>query len=133
MNMLCIDEDRLIKFAVINNNQTTLVNRALTKLKEISPSYSNIVVYNSWVDVREQRVPILWNLLTSDGTGVSNMEYEANNSYVKQNEQCVTTADPTVMDNLNVLRMDPRQIVNIAPTEGQIPVSHTKSSKIVKH
>ena len=110
-----------------------MVNRALTKLKEISPSYSNIVVYNSWVDVREQRVPILWNLLTSDGTGVSNMEYEANNSYAKQNEQCVTTADPTVMDNLNVLRMDPRQIVNIAPTEGQIPVSHTKSSKIVKH
>ena len=80
----------------------------------------------------EQSDPILWNLLINGDIYVSNLKYEPDsdeeiegNNYAKQNEQHVTNAYPTVMDNVDGLIIDPSQIVIIAPAEGQISISHT--------
>ena len=93
--------------------------------------YSNVVVGNSWVDVSEKSYPILWNPLTNDDIDEINVKYKTvsddeidGNMYAKQNKQRVTNARPTVMHNLDCPNIDPCQIVNMAPAEGQIPESH---------
>ena len=42
-----------------NHLRLAFVNRALVKLKEINPFYSDVVVDNSWVDLNEQSDPTL--------------------------------------------------------------------------
>ena len=103
------------------------------KLEEINSFCWNIVVDNSWVDVSEQRDSILWNLVTHSDSSESNVKNEADsdgeikgNMYAKKNELFVTNAQPTVMYNLDGLNIDLSQrVVNIAPAEDQISVSHT--------
>ena len=74
---------------------------------------------------------ILWNLLTSDDIDEINVRCETDigeemeSSTAKKNEQCVTNAHATVMHDLAGPNIALSQIVNCAPVEGQIPVSHT--------
>ena len=97
------------------------------------------MVDNSWGDVSGQSDPMLWILLSNGDIDVSNLKYETDSeeeidgNYAKQNEQHVTNAHPTLMDNVDGLIIDLSQIVLISPAEGQISISHTNESDCVKH
>ena len=112
------------------HNRPALVNRTLTKLKEINPFYSDIVVDNSLFDLSEQNVPTLWNFLSSHS-----MEYETDsseeiegNTYAGQNVQCVTNTHTTVKHNVDGPDIDSSQTVNIPSTKSQILLCHTNDS-----
>ena len=89
------------------------------------------MVDNSWGDVSGQSDPTLWILLSNGDIDVSNLKYETDSeeeidgNYAKQNEQHVTNAHPTLMDNVDGLIIDLSQIVLISPAGGQISISHT--------
>ena len=107
-----------------------LVNRALAKLKEINPFYRDVVIDSTWENVSEQNDPVLWNLLTNENITEnseseetdSDEEIEGNN-HEKDKEEHLANTHPTVMHNVDGPNIDPSQVINIAPAEGQIPVS----------
>ena len=109
-----------------------LVNRALSKLQEINPLYRTVVIEDSWADVSEQTDPELWNFLTSNNN-VNNAEDEQTdsdediegNDHAKEKEQRLSNCHPTVMHNIDGPNVDSNEMINIAPGEGQIPVSHS--------
>ena len=59
----------------------------------------------------------VWSTKVLKYGDVSDEEMEAYNA--KQNEQCVTNTYATVMHDLDGSNIDPKEIVNIDPAEGQ--------------
>ena len=109
-----------------------LENRALSKLKEINPLYENIIIEDSWANVSEQTEPELWNLLTNENAGKNDNgemtdsdEDIEGNVFSKEREQRLSNPHPTVMHNVDGPNIDMNEIINVAPGEGQIPVSHS--------
>ena len=110
-----------------------LVNAALQKLAKNNPFYSNTTIDNEWDDFSDQLDPVLWKLLTNKNTDKN--ARESNNSHqidsdddVEGNERELNQSSPpfpTVMYNVDGPNISPSKIVNIAPGEGQIPVSFT--------
>ena len=109
------------------------VNRALEKLTEINPFYKDVTVDSEWKDLSEQSDPELWRLLTDKSTTSSKNDDEMDsddniegNDHLKEKEIKMSSVPyPTVMHNIDGPNISPSEIVNIAPGEGQIPVSFT--------
>ena len=110
------------------------VNRALLKLTEINPFYKDISIDNEWEDLSEQSDPELWKLLTDENTSTENDEVTdsddnnniKDNNHIKEKEIRMSSVPyPTVMHNIDGPNISASEIVNIAPGEGQIPVSFT--------
>ena len=108
------------------------VNRALKKLTEINPFYKDVSIDNEWVDVSEQSDPELWNLLTDENANECNENDDQTdsdedidgNDHVKEKDAKMSAVPyPTVLHNIDGPNISPSEIVNIAPGEGQIPVS----------
>ena len=122
------------RLSVINKQQIrpALVNTALQKSTKINLFYSNITIDNQWEDSSKQSDPVIWKLLTdknasesnnSDQTG-SNDDIEDNDKF-KENLKESSSPFLTVMYNVDGSNISLSGIVNIAPEEGQIPVSFT--------
>ena len=114
-----------------------LVNKALRKLAEINPLYQNVVIDESWENVTKEADPELWDMLTNEDSkkemskSVDKFDYltdsdDENNDNVdfstNKHETCPALF-PTYMHEKNGPSISINQIVNIAPGEGQIPVS----------
>ena len=109
------------------------VNKALRKLKEINPFYSFVSIdENSWVNVSQESDPELWDMLTNDEAKPDNVdltdsdeEIEGNDVTFEKQKQDSTVPHPTVLHNINGTNVEPGEVLNLAPAEGQIPVSFT--------
>ena len=109
------------------------VNRALKKLTEINPFYKDVSIDNEWADVSEQSDPELWNLLTDENATSNENDDQTDsdedidgNDHVKEKQSKMSAVPyPTVLHNIDGPNISPSEIVNIAPGEGQIPVSFT--------
>ena len=121
--------------SVVNKQQIlpTLVNTAIQKLAQINPFYSNITIHNEWEDLSEQSDPVLWKLLTDKNARESNNrdqtdtddDIEGNGKFKERELKECSSHFPTVVYNVDGSNITPNEIVNIAPEEGQIPVSFT--------
>ena len=106
---------------------------ALTKLTEINPFYKDISIDDDWADISEQSDPELWKLLTDkDAKNIKNDDETDSDDDIDGNDndkekELKMSADPypTVMHNIDGPNISASEIVNIAPGEGQIPVSFT--------
>ena len=125
---------RLTDKSVVNKQQIrpTLVKAALQKLAQINPFYSNIIIHNEWEDLSGQPDVVLWKLLTAKNAQESNNRDQADsdddiegNDKFKERELKESSHFPTVVYNVDGPNISPNEIVNIAPGEGQIPVSFT--------
>ena len=121
--------------SVVNKPQIcpVLVNTALQKLTKINLFYSNITIHNEWEDLSEQSDPVLWKLLTDKNAGEPNNrdqtdsddDIEGNDKFKERELNESSSYFPTVMYSVNGPNIPPSEIINIAPGEGQIPVSFT--------
>ena len=115
--------------SAVNKQQIrpAFVNKTLAKSTKINPFYKNIIVDNDWKNVSEQSDPELWKLLTSENDQEFNTDeqtdsddnVEGNNKLKERETKMSPLPFPTVTHNID------GEIVNIAPGEGQIPVSFT--------
>ena len=120
---------------MVNKQQIclALVNTALQKLAQINPFYSNITIHNEWEDLSEQSDLVLWKLLTDKNVQESNNidqmdsddDIEGSDKFKERELKESSSHFPTVMYNVDGPNISPNEIVNIAPGEGQIPVSFT--------
>ena len=136
------DEEYLISLALkhrlsdksaFNKQQIrpAFVNRALAKLIEINPFYKNVIVDNDWKNVSEQSDPEFWKLMTNDNSKEFSIDHQTDsdddiegNNKLKEREMKMSSLPfPTVMHNIDGPNISSSEIVNIAPGEGQIPVS----------
>ncbi len=109
------------------------VNTTLKKLKEINPLYKDVLIDAQWEIVSERSDPELWNLLTdenaislqSDDQTDSDENIEGNNCIKEKQKNMSAVPHPTVMHNIDGPNISASEIINIAPGEGQIPVSFT--------
>ena len=138
------DEEYLISLAlkcwltdksVVNKQQICLasVNSALQNLTKINPLYSNITIDNEQEDLSERSYPVLWRFLidknaresnNSDQTDGDN-DIDGNDKFKERELRESSSPFPTVMYNIDGPNISSSEIVNIAPGEGQIPVSFT--------
>ena len=126
---------RLTDKSVVNKQQIrpALVNTALQKLAQINPFYSNITIHNEWEDLSEQSDLVLWKLLTDKNVQESNNidqmdsddDIEGSDKFKERELKESSSHFPTVMYNVDGPNISPNEIVNVAPEEGQIPVSFT--------
>ena len=136
------DEEYLISLALkrrlcdknaVNKQQIrqAFVNRALAKLIEINPFYKNVIVDNDWKNVSEQSDPEFRKLLNNgngkefniDDQTDSDDDIEGNNKLKEREMKMSFLPFRTVMHNIDGPNISSSEIVNIAPGEGQIPVS----------
>ena len=126
---------RLTDKSVVHKQQIrpAFVNRALQKLTEINPFYKDVIIDNEWEDLSEQSDPELWKLLTNENVREPNNgdqtdsddNIEGNDKLKEREMKKSSLPFPTVMHNIDGPNITPSEIVNIAPGEGQIPVSFT--------
>ena len=126
---------RLSDKSAVNKQQIcpAFVNRALAKLIEVNPFYKNVIVDNDWRNVSEQSDPEFWKLLTNDNAKEFNIDdqtdsdddTEGNNKLKESKMKMSSLPFLMVMHNIDVPNISSSEIVNIAPGEGQIPVSFT--------
>ena len=115
----------------LTNNK--FVNRAFAKFTDISPFYENVIVDNDWKNVSEQSDRELWKLLTNDNGKELNVDdhtdsgndIEGNNNLREREMKMSSLPSPTVMHSIDGPNISSSEIVNVAPGEGQIPVSFT--------
>ena len=91
---------------------------SVQKLTKINPFYINITTDNEWEDSSKQSDPVLWKLLTGKNAS------ESNNSDQTDSDDDIEGNDKFKEKELKE-SSSPSEIVNIAPGEGQIPVSFT--------
>ena len=109
------------------------MNTTLEKLTKISLFCCNITIDNEWEDVSEQSDPLLWKLLTDQNVSESNNsdqtdsddDIEGNDKFKERELKESSSPFPTAMYIVDGSNISPSEIVNIAPGEGQIPVSFT--------
>ena len=126
--------------------QPALVNAALRKLKEVNHFYKNVEISQSWEQVSELTDRELWDMLTKSDDIIDDVYVEDLDSNLdtdldetsneNENEITMQEADdtngttfkdmvifPTVLHEIDGVDISVERIVNIAPAEGQIPVS----------
>ena len=121
--------------SVVNKQQIRpgLVNSALNKSTKINPFYSKITIDNEWENLNEQSDPLLWRLLTDKNARESNNsgqtdsddDIDGNDKFIERKLEESSSPSPTAMYNIDGPNLSASEIVNIAPGEGQIPVSFT--------
>ena len=122
---------RLSDTSVVNkqNIRPAFVNRALQKLVEINPFYKDIRIDRTWENISERSDPELWKLLTDENAKPQNVETDSDdeiegNDHAHEKEKRMSSVPyPTVLHNIDGPNISADEIVNIAPGEGQIPVS----------
>ena len=114
------------------NIRPAKVNKALEKLKEINYFSNNVSVDDSWENLSKESDPELWDLLTNENAKPdkadlidSDEEIEGNDHALEREKRDTTIPYPTVLHNIDGMSVRPGEILNIAPGEGQIPVSFT--------
>ena len=118
-------------FFTKQNIRPALVNRALAKFVEINPHYKNICWNETWENESEQTDPELWNLLTNKNAETNDSDIETDsddeiedNKLNETEKQSPSVSFPTALHNINGPNITPEQVINIAPGEGQTPISH---------
>ena len=115
------------------NIRPAFVNRALAELVEINPHYGNIEIDPSWEIPHKsgETDPELWCLLTNEHATGNEDEVETDsddaieeNIPKEQVKRSPAVNYPTVLYDINGPNVSLEQVVNIAPGEGQIPISH---------
>ena len=103
-----------------------VVNEALDYLIKVNHLYTNVKINNNWDKISELADPELWKLLTDDASDVdmdsdgnSNSDHESDDEQIHKKG----AANPTVMHRTDEPNISLDQIIDIAPGEGQIPVS----------
>ena len=98
-------------------------------LVEINPFYHNVRIDDSWATVSQETDPLLWCTLTNENACFEeNLETNSDeeikgNSAVHEKEFYKSSVPfPTVLQNIDGPDIS---VVNIAPAEGQLPVSFT--------
>ena len=105
----------------------SLVNRALAQL---NPLYQNMQINMSWENVSQESDPRLWNILTDENRkdvegeiDDSDEDIEGNDHAYENEVQDSVLLLLTVLHSIEGPSVFPAQFLNIAPGEGQIPVS----------
>ena len=125
---------RLSDTSTVNKQhiRPAFVNRALAKLVEVNPFYKDVRIADSWEDESEQNDSKLWTLLTDpNAKSQHNEETDSDediaidgNDHVHEKEKQMSSIPyPTVLHNIDGPNISAEDVVNIAPGEGQIPVS----------
>ena len=105
----------------------------LQKLTKINAFYSNITIDNEWENLNVQSDLVLWRLLidknaresyNSDQTD-SDDDIDGNDKFKERELKESSSPFPFAMYNIDGPNISASEIVNIAPGEGQIPVSFT--------
>ena len=113
------------------NIRPALVNKALEKLVEINSFYKDVRIDDTWEDLSEESDPGLWNILTDENAKPQNDEtdsddeIEGNDHAYEKEKRMSSVPFPTALHNVDGPNISADEIVNIAPGEGQIPVSFT--------
>lgn len=113
------------------NIRPAFVNRGLEKYIEVNHLYSDVSSNTTWESESQKNDPELWSLLTDDKATPQNdetdsdEEIEGNDARVEREQQIHTTAQPTLLQNVDGPDLPnlATQQVNIAPCENEIPVS----------
>ena len=120
----------------LTSNKFTLPIQHFKRSTKINPFYINIIINNEWEDLSDQSDPVdpvLWRLLTGKNAIEFNNSDEIDsdddidgNDKVKERELKESSLPfPAIMYNIDGPNISSSEIVNIAPGEGQIPVSFT--------
>ena len=133
----CCDESHLISISLKRRltdksayNQQhirpSVVNAALKKLIEINPFYCDVTISNNWEKLNESSDPELWKILTEDTNDLENnydSPTDSDESDNDEHEQIHKSGipNPTCMHDTDGISSE--QAIDIAPGEGQIPVS----------
>ena len=103
------------------------VNKALEKLIEINPFYADVRIDESWANVSKDNDPETWDMLTNPNAACENYETDSDEELERNGRELekktTTNAFPTALQNKEGPEIDTNEILNIAPGEGQIPVS----------
>ena len=103
------------------------VNKALEKLIEINPFYADIRIDDSWEHVSQENDPETWDMLTNPNAECQNYETDSDEELERTRHEIekrtTTNVFPTALQNKDGPDIDTNEILNIAPGEGQIPVS----------
>ena len=98
----------------------------------MNPLYQNIQIDPSWENVSQESDSELWNILTDENhrhvegeIDDSDEDTEGNDHAYEKEVQDSVLPLPTVLHNIEDPSVSPAQVLNIAPGEGQIPVSFT--------
>ena len=96
----------------------------------MNPLYQNILIDPSWENVSQESDSELWNILTDENhrhvegeIDDSDEDTEGNDHAYEKEVQDSVLPLPTVLHNIEDPSVSPAQVLNIAPGEGQIPVS----------
>ena len=102
---------------------------------EINPFYHSVCIDDSWATVNQETDPLLWSALTNENACLdenletdSDEEIEGNNAAHEKEFHKSSVPFPTVLQNIYGPELSVDDVVNIAPVEGQIPVSFTSES-----
>ena len=105
----------------------SLVNRALAQL---NPLYQNMQINMPWENVSQESDPGLWKILTDENRkrvegeiDDSDEDIEGNDHAYENEVQDFVLLLLTVLHSIEGPSVFPAQFLNIAPGEGQIPVS----------
>ena len=106
------------------------VNRTLQKLREINQFYADVTIHDTWENVSQDSDPELWELLTNENAKPdtadlidSDEEIERNDHTLERESRESNVPHPTVLHNENGTNVSSGEVLNVAPGEGQIPVS----------
>ena len=124
------------KLAMDQQKEKTDSNKKLQwreNLTKINPFYSNITIHNEWEELSQQSDPLLWKRLADKNAKESNSrdqtdsddDIEGNDKFKERELKESSSPFPTGMHNVDGSNIFPSEIVNIAPGEGQTPVSFT--------
>ena len=101
--------------------------------------YQNIQIDPSWENVSQESNSELWNILTDENhkhvegeMDDSDEDTEGNDYAYEKEVQDSVLPLPTVLHNIEDPSVSPAQVFNIAPGEGQIPVSFTTEPSLWK-
>ena len=103
------------------------VNEALEKLVNVNPLYANVRIDNSWESLSKDSDPVTWNMLTNPEADIlsdeTDTEDELENTRQTLEKRTTMNCFPTALQRVDGPSIDTNEILNIAPSEGQIPVS----------
>ena len=111
------------------NIRPAAVNAALKKLMEVNHLYKSISISSCWESISEESDPELWKLLTTDDEftieNANNPETDSDDE-IEGNDASKEKSQipyPTVFHNTHGPNVTSEKVLEIAPGEGQIPVS----------
>ena len=89
--------------------------------------YANVRIDNSWENLSKDSDPVTWNMLTNPKADIlsdeTDTEDEKENTRQTIEKRTTMNCFPTALQRVDGPSIDTNEILNIVPSEGQIPVS----------